>query len=717
MLQAAGLLLALLLACACSGPEALQTTASAITTETVGTISTPTAGIAATEPVGTRVSTLEEFVAAIAPGATVVVPESGLTLSVPYAEAGVSAYEQDPPAFQSDYVRWDHGGAGWQMILHDVQGLTLTGENGRGVLVSQDERAFVLGFESCDNLTLQGLTAGHEVPGYCTGGVFSIIESSRLSLRDVRMYGCGTEGLNLAAVTDAVVENCDIYECTYYLMTLSGCEGITFKNTTFRDTGEFDMVCIYNSNGILFEDCAFRGNYSDTDYNWPLTFFLTDDASWNITARNCTFTGNAFDWLDNKAAVYFDDCSFKGNLFDDMGFFEGGYWIPFADGEAGADGAEVYNNGGLFVGFEGLTYFRQYKNSDYEQSALWGDFPLKLGAQGLLMSIDAAGNLRAVCRDSGTGGIFIYQGPEGINRFVMSRNVTGELATVQELYTMNLDGNDAQSLGHGTAFAVDDRRGLIIAQTYRGGLNTVHCLTGESRTLAEAYHVPLYYDATRGMLYCEDFSGEWDMALCAIDVRTGEKRMLITDDMPGAEAILGEDGGRIVFRNLVPEGDAFVWLCFGRYDGTANMLQHSGLVRVNLLEGDFYVYEDFTPENWYAQYEVFTFQEESPFMGNPSYDALGGYWMTSAAGLTPLLSVDDLTSIDMVNGAYYGPQDFVDLVDMELAGRYFYFTKVWGPRDKAADIGWRWGYNRGFGEVYRVDLGGFEWKIELLYRN
>ena len=714
-IQAAGLMLALLFVCACGGPEA-GTAITAAATETVGTISTPTAGMAATEPAGTPVSTVEELVAAIAPGATIIVPEGGLTLSVPYAEPDVSAYDQDPPELESRYVRWDHGGDYWQMVIHGVDNLTLVGQNGRGELVSLDETAYVLTFEGCDDLTLQGLTAGHEVPGHCTGGVFNIYACSGLTLRDVRLYGCGTEGLTLGEVSGATFENCEIYECTYYLMTLSGCADITFKNTTFRDTGEFHMINLFGSSGILFEDCVFRDNFRDMSYSMGYAFFNGVDSR-DITARRCRFENNRFDYFDHGAGVVFEDCSFEGNLFDDAGYFADGLWFPFTDGEAGAEGLPVYNNGGLFVEFEGLTYFRQHKNSDYEQSALWGDFPLKPDARGLLMSIDAAGNLRTVCEDSGRGGIFIYQGPEGIHRFVMSRNVTSELATVQELYTMNLDSSDAKSLGHGTAFAVDDNRGLIIAQTYRGGLEAVHCLTGESRPLAEAYHVPLYYDAARGMLYCEDVSGEWETALCAINVRTGEKRMLITDDMPGAEAILGEAGGRVVYRNLVPEGDAFVWLCFGRYDGTANMLQHSGLVRVNLSEGDFYVYEDFTPENWFAEYEVFSFQEESPFMGNPSYDALEGYWMTSEAGLTPLLSEGDLESIDMVNGAYYGPDDFVDVIQAEIVGRHLYFTKVWGPRDMSADIGWRWGYSRGMGTVYRVDLGGFEWRLEPIYSN
>ena len=711
IIRTAGLLLALLL-CACSGPEA-ETIPGALT-ETMGVVSTPTGGGAPAVPEGVRVDTLDRFVAAIAPGVTLVIPERGITLSVPYAEAGISPYDQDPPEFESDYVRWDHGGTGWQMTIHDVNGLTLVGENGNGLLLSLDENAFVLGFENCDDLTLEGLTAGHEVPGYCTGGVFRVNDSRRMTMTDMRMYGCGTEGLAMANVKDARIENCDIYACTFNLMTLSNCEDITFVGTTFRDTGEFDMVYIYESTDILFEDCAFRDNFSG-DYTWPCAFF-TGRGNGGIAVRRSQFEGNALDMLDNGLGVIFEDCTFTGNLFDDGGFFDDGRWIPFVDGETGAESLPVYNNGGHYVEFGGLTYFRKYNADAYEESALWGDFALLPGAASILMSIDAAGTMRPVCSDNGIGGIFIYQGPYGEKRFILSSHVTDELTTAQEIYTMNLDGSDYRNLGHGAAFAVDDRRGLIITQTYRGGVDTVHCLTGERRTLVEAYHTPLFYDASQGMLYCADVSGGWNPSLCVFDVRTGEARVLLSDDMPGSEGLYGEDAGGFDYRTFRHEGE-FMWVSAGRYAGTLNALQYGVLVRIHLPSGEFYVYEDITPEDWYQEYEVFTFQEDSPFSGNPSYDALGGYWMTSAAGLTPLLMADDLIGIDMVHGAYYGPEDFVDLVDMEVSGRYLYFTRVSGPRDERADIGWRWGYNRREGRVYRVDLGGIEWQIELLYTN
>ena len=74
------------------------------------------------------------------------------------------------------------------------------------------------------------------------------------------MFGSGTEGLNLQAVEGLTMKDCDLYHCTYGIMTIKSSRRILFVETDFRNNAEFYGVEIRDSEDVEFTSCRFRGN-------------------------------------------------------------------------------------------------------------------------------------------------------------------------------------------------------------------------------------------------------------------------------------------------------------------------------------------------------------------------------------------------------------------------------------------------------------------------
>ncbi len=69
--------------------------------------------------------------------------------------------------------------------------------------------------------------------------------------------GITVNGKVIETEVSPFVENAEIYECTYGLVELSGCDGIKFNGRTFRDSGMFSMFALYGCSGdaVKFIGC------------------------------------------------------------------------------------------------------------------------------------------------------------------------------------------------------------------------------------------------------------------------------------------------------------------------------------------------------------------------------------------------------------------------------------------------------------------------------
>lgn len=275
---------------------------------------------------GVLVESLEQLIAAIRPGAVLLIPQQGLLIPAEASFASDGSYGEE-----TAYVGWDFIDYETNLVIRNVDGLTIRGADGQtGTLLSDNPFAFVLCFENCANIRIERVVAGHEVQGSCMGGVFHLRDCKDVSIADSELYGCGTVGLVLEDVNGLSVENSSIYDCTYALMTVEDSSNLHFLNTDFHDTGTYsDTVSITEGRRILFEGCAFYNNYTNVDYGYQSRLFRADEASREIKVERCSFTGNALPLLTDSQRIRFEDCSLERNAFDREGSVaEDGIWLP-----------------------------------------------------------------------------------------------------------------------------------------------------------------------------------------------------------------------------------------------------------------------------------------------------------------------------------------------------------------------------------------------------
>jgi uncharacterized protein YaiE (UPF0345 family) len=191
-----------------------------------------------------------------------------------------------------------------------MNNLTIHAEDkGRVKITVTPRYAFVLKFVNCSNITIEKVIAGHEEGGECVGGVFGFTNSSGINVNEVSMYGSGTEGLHLVDVLDMKVTDSEIYECTYYIMTIIRSRNVAFETCSFRENGGFDMVNIASSDGVSFSGCRFDAN---TGEGKMFRFFdENDEESKNIKVENCRFTANSDQNIAPNKKISFQNCNFE----------------------------------------------------------------------------------------------------------------------------------------------------------------------------------------------------------------------------------------------------------------------------------------------------------------------------------------------------------------------------------------------------------------------
>ena len=200
-------------------------------------------------------------------------------------------------------VSWsDEPFDGGELVLSGIKNLTIRGDAKKKSEIIVDPRyAFVLKFNECDNIVIERLTAGHSEGGYCQGGVFDFTDSSKITITNVNMYGCGTYGLELSNVSDMKVTSSKIYECTYGIMNINGGVNIRFEKCTFIDNQEFTMIDVAGTVNASFINCEFINNSGQ--------MFSVKHTT--VSVSNSTFRGNRTDSpIDASNNVSFDKCKF-----------------------------------------------------------------------------------------------------------------------------------------------------------------------------------------------------------------------------------------------------------------------------------------------------------------------------------------------------------------------------------------------------------------------
>lgn len=178
-----------------------------------------------------HVSTVDEFLAAIAPDTAIILDEKLYDLSTATGYGETSGM----------YYHWEDIYDGPGLVIDSVDNLSIRSNDGnaKGHTIAAIPRyANVLTFNACSNITLSGFTAGHtEEPGYCAGGVLQFRDSDSILVDNCGLFGCGILGVSADYCSDITVSNCDIYECSQGGITMYSVKGVTIEKCTFRDLG------------------------------------------------------------------------------------------------------------------------------------------------------------------------------------------------------------------------------------------------------------------------------------------------------------------------------------------------------------------------------------------------------------------------------------------------------------------------------------------------
>ena len=283
------------------------------------TVSTETTVIATAEPAQTEptqaesapedsiytVSTPDEFIEAIGSDRTIHV--SGGTFDLSTARS----YGKNTGNETCD---WEEEFDGYQLVIHDVKNLTVTGDGKVGTqIVTQPRYAQVLYFRGCENIAVSNFTAGHTPEaGSCVGGVVYLDSCTGVSVRDVGLYGCGVIGVSTYGCQDVTIANSDIYECSLQGVNFQGSSNIRVTNCRFYDLGKKEdwaaesVFMLDNCSDVRVSDCEIYDNRVNS--------FISSTSVDQVVFRNNTFRDNN---LQNCALNTFGNfVTLDGNTFD-----------------------------------------------------------------------------------------------------------------------------------------------------------------------------------------------------------------------------------------------------------------------------------------------------------------------------------------------------------------------------------------------------------------
>ena len=273
-----------------------------------------------------RVETVDELLAAIAPNTTVELAEGVYEL-----EAAAS-YGADSG---SQYWDWSPVYDGFELKIHDVENLTISGAGADKVTLSAAPRyANVLAFSSCRSVTLSGFTAGHtREPGSCAGGVVRFESSNDCAVRRCGLFGCGIIGVAAVDCTGLTVESSDIYECSIGAVNLNACRNVRVTDCTVHDCGvkpdrgeAMFLFDVQSCDSVEISGCTVEKNAAQgllsSSYSKSVAF-LSNEVSFNrfagvfalqqypVTVDGCRFDNEQTQWYLYSEGIFANDLEGK----------------------------------------------------------------------------------------------------------------------------------------------------------------------------------------------------------------------------------------------------------------------------------------------------------------------------------------------------------------------------------------------------------------------
>ena len=202
-----------------------------------------------------RASTVDELLAAIAPNTTVLLEPGEYVLSEAsdYGRGG------------GDYWHWERCFDGAMLMLDGLENFRIVGAGSEATrIVTEPRYASVFYLRCCEEISLEGFTAGHTPKaGFCSGDVLTMLSCSGVRVRSCALFGCGVWGLNLVECEDMEIRDTEIYECSSGAAVIVDCRAVDFSGCSIHD-------CDEGLNGITVTGGSVRFDGARLSEGWHL---------------------------------------------------------------------------------------------------------------------------------------------------------------------------------------------------------------------------------------------------------------------------------------------------------------------------------------------------------------------------------------------------------------------------------------------------------------
>lgn len=224
-----------------SGPAAKQT--AAVT------------GIPVQDGMEYHVATVDELLAAIGSDTTIYLDSDMFDWSTATNYGG----------YGGEHYYWVDIYDGPGLVITGVSNLRLIGQGKDATTVQAVPRyADVIAFESCTNVTVANLTAGHlkGEPGSCSGDVLAFESCQDFHIVDCGLFGCGVYGVRANNCVTGSVLRTEIYECSAGAAQILRTDGVVFT-----DCSVHDCMSVWPWNSGAAVNTIFLSDSGDCSYN------------------------------------------------------------------------------------------------------------------------------------------------------------------------------------------------------------------------------------------------------------------------------------------------------------------------------------------------------------------------------------------------------------------------------------------------------------------
>ena len=193
-----------------------------------------------------HVSSVDEFLAAIGNHTIIHVDADLLDLST------ATGYGSD----SGDYYYWTENYDGPGLVITGVEGLLILGQGKDKTLLQVTPRySDVLYFDSCSDVTVGDLTAGHQkdLPGECAGDVFEFIFCNEVKIQNCGLFGCGVNAIYASQCNNFTISDTEMYECSQFGAQLMNCSVFNFERCSIHDC-ESNSIVVTDSDNIFWDD-------------------------------------------------------------------------------------------------------------------------------------------------------------------------------------------------------------------------------------------------------------------------------------------------------------------------------------------------------------------------------------------------------------------------------------------------------------------------------